>query len=111
MDVAVRPEANGHRRQREVVRVAGWHFVPVERRRDARVGRRANGVGAGNRAVFRVLVVIEKDALPLLLPPFAGRHVRHAPFDFAREGQRRTTHIGEGPLRLDPHVDVQAARA
>ena len=65
------------------------HLVPGERRRDAGVGHRPHAVGAGDGAVARVLVVVEEDAVALLLPPRGGRDVRHAPLDLAREREGR----------------------
>ena len=55
---------------------------------------RASGVGRteyadADRAVLGVLVVVEEDAVPLLLPPLAGRERGRAPLDLARERERR----------------------
>ena len=44
-------------------------LVPPERRRHARVGQRAHRVRRARRAVLGVLVVVEEDAVALLLPP------------------------------------------
>ena len=44
-------------------------LVPVERAGHARVGHGAHRVGGGDRAVARVLVVVDEDADALLLPP------------------------------------------
>ena len=49
---------------------------PIERRRDARVGQRAHRVGRAGRAVLGVLVVVEEDAVALLLPPLRRRDRR-----------------------------------
>ena len=87
------------------------HLVPGERRRHARVGQRAHRVRRAGGAVLRVLVVVEEHAVALLLPPLRGGERRRAPLDLARERQRRAAHLGEGPARLDAHVDVHAARA
>ena len=82
-----------------------------ERRRDARVGERADRVRRAGRAVLGVLVVVEEDAVPLLLPPLRRRERRRAPLDLARERERGAAHLGERPARLDAHVDVHPARA
>ena len=87
------------------------NLVPLERRRYARVGERPHRVGRAGRAVLGVLVVVEEDAVPLLLPPFRRRQRRRASLDLARERQRGAAHLGERPARLDAHVDVHAARA
>ena len=83
----------------------------VSGRRDARVGRGPHRVGGGDGAVLGVLVVVEEDAVPLLLPPLAGGELGRAPLHLARQRQRRPPHLGEAPARRDPHVDVDAARA
>ena len=96
---------------REVRRVAARHFVPRERRRHARVGERADRVRRAGRAVLGVLVVVEEDAVALLLPPLRRGDRRRAPLDLARERERRAAHLGERPARLDADVHVHAARA
>ena len=50
--------------------------LPVERRRHPRVGLRPHRVGGGDGAVLRVLVVVDEDAVALLLPPLAGGDAR-----------------------------------
>ena len=77
---------------------------------------RASGVGRteyarGDRAVLRVLVVVEEHAVALFLPPLARRERRRAPLDLARQRQRGAAHLVERPAPLDAHVDVHAARA
>ena len=49
--------------------------------------------------------------MALLLPPLRRRERRHAALDLARQRERRASHLREAPARLDPHVDVHAARA
>ena len=83
----------------------------AERRRDARVGGGPHRIRAGDRAVFRVLVVVEKDAVPLFLPPFARRQAGRAPLDLSRHRQRGPAHLVERPPPFDAHVDVHAAGA
>ena len=96
---------------REVRGLAVLDLVPVKRRRHARVGRGPHRVRGGDGAVLGVLVVVEEDAVALLLPPFAGGERGRAPLDLARQRQRRAPHLVERPARLDPHVYVHAARA
>ena len=90
MAIADLGESRGHGAEREVGRIAGGDLVPVERRRDPRVRFRPHRIGAGNRAVLRVLVVVEEDAVTLFLPPLAGGQRRRSPFDFACQRQRRS---------------------
>src|SRR5664280_120255 len=90
-------------------RVHGGHLVPGQRRRDARVGPGPDGVRAGDGAVLRVLVVVDEDAVALLLPPAARGELRNPALDVASECQRGATDLGEGPATLDPDVDVDAA--
>ena len=82
----------------ETVKSAGIavrHFVPVERRRYTRIRQRTHRVGRAGRAILRVLVVVEKHAVPLFLPPLRTGQRWRAPLDFARQRQRRATHLGE----------------
>src|SRR5262249_41415997 len=72
MAVADAGEACRHGAEREVLRRAREQLVPRDRRRHARVGLRAHRVRPGHGAVLGVLVVVEEDAVPLLLPPLAG---------------------------------------
>ena len=65
-----------------------------ERRRHARVGQRADRVGRAGRAILGVLVVVEEDAVPLLLPPLGSRERRRAALDLARERERGAAHLG-----------------
>ena len=85
--------------------------VPAERHRDAGVGRRPDGVDRRDRPVLGVLVVVEEDAVALLLPPLRRRDRRGPPLDVAGDGQGGAAHLGVGPAPLDPDVDVDAARA
>ena len=73
--VAALGEPRRRGRERERGRIAVRDLVPGERHRDARVGRRPHRLRRGDRAVLRVLVVVEEDAVALLLPPLAGREV------------------------------------
>ena len=51
-------------------------LVPVERAADAGVGDGPHRVARGDRAVAGVLVVVDEDAVALLLPPLAGGALR-----------------------------------
>ena len=105
-------EARRHRRDREVLRRRPRELVPRERRRHRRTGLRPDAVGRGDRAVARVLVVVDEDALAaLLLPPLGGHLARQAALELAAEGDRGVADVGERPARLDPDVDVDAAAA
>ena len=103
---------------------AGTVASVKSRRVDARAPRpsragtetRASGIGRteyarGDGAVARVLVVVDEDAVALFLPPRRRGERRDAALDFAPERERAAPHVGELPLRLDAHVDVDAARA
>src|SRR2546426_749525 len=76
-------------------------FVPCQRRRDPGIGGGANRVGGRDRAVLRILVVVEEDAVPLFLPPATCGDVGGAPLDFASQGNRGSTDFGKRPAWLD----------
>src|SRR5688572_3393816 len=111
MTIAHLSEPARHRRQREVLGIALRDLAPIERRRYPRVRLRPHRVRGGNSAIFRVLVVVEEDAVALLLPPLARCERRRTPLDLARERQRRAADLGERPAALDADVDVHPARA
>src|ERR1700744_3909530 len=50
--------------------IAVGNLMPLKRRRDASVGKRTHRIGGGRRAVLRILVVVQEDAVPFFLPPF-----------------------------------------
>src|SRR3954468_5994614 len=108
--IADRREPLWHRGHRERGRIAPRDLVPGDRRRDTRVGRRADGIRRRDRPVLRVLVVVEEDAVALLLPPLAGRDGGLATLDLARNGDRRAPHLTERPPGLEARVDVEPAR-
>src|SRR5450759_180687 len=62
---------------------------------------RPDGVGAGDCAVLRVLVVVDEDAVAFLLPPAARGELRRAALDVAGEGQRGAANLRERPAVLD----------
>ena len=109
--VAFRREPCRHRQHREVPRLRRRNLLPAQRRRHPRIGQRTHAVGRGGRAVLGILVVVEKDAVPLLFPPLGGGQLRGAALHGPRQRQCRATNLREAPARLDPHVDVHAARA
>ncbi len=75
-------------------------------------GLRPDAVGRGDRAIARVLVVVDEDPLAALLLPPLGRHlVGEAPLELTPERDRRVADVGERPARLDPDVDVDASAA
>ena len=74
--VADRRVPRRDRVDRERLGLDGRHLVPGQRRGDARVGQRPDGVGLRHRPVLGVLVVVEEDAVALLLPPLRGGEVR-----------------------------------
>ncbi len=96
-----------------IVNAAGSHarhLVPGQRRRHARVRQRPDRVGGRDGAVLGVLVVVDEDPVPLLLPPLRRGQVGSAPLDLPRHRHRRPAHVGERPAGRDPRVDVHAAR-
>ena len=62
-------EALRNREDSEVGWVAVGDLMPVERRGHAGVGKRAHGIRRARRPILRVLVVVEENAVTLLLPP------------------------------------------
>ncbi len=109
--IAAFGEDRGHGRQRERLGLDRRDLVPKQRHRDARVGERPNRVGRRDGPVLGVLVVIEEDAVALLLPPFRRRDRRCPPLHVARQRQRGAAHLRVRPARLDPDVDVDPAGA
>ena len=112
LDVAKAGEALLHRDEREVLGLDVGELVPGHRRRDRRVRARAHRVRRGDRAVARVLVVVDEDLLAaLLLPPGSRHELGSTPLDLPCEGERAAAHDRELPVRLDPHRDVDPAVA
>ena len=85
--------------QGEVAELGVGHLVPGQRRGDRGVGHRPHRVGGRHGAVLGVLVVVDEDAVALLLPPLAGGDVGRAPLDLAGHGQGGAAHLGEAPAR------------
>ena len=90
--IANRFKPPGHRCHREVSRVARVDLSPGERSGHTRVRFRAHGICGGDRAILRVLVVVDEDAVPLFFPPLAGRQRGRTTFDLARQRERRAAH-------------------
>ena len=93
-----------------VRRIAGGHFRPGQRRGYPGVRDRADGIGGSDRAVLGVLVVVHEDAVPLFLPPLGRGQLGCPPLDLPRHRDGGAAHLAELPARLDPGVDVDAAR-
>src|SRR5882672_5139119 len=104
-------ETRRYRPEGEVARIAGLEFVPLQRHRHGRIGRRSYRIGAGNRAVACVLVVVDENTVALLLPPLRGRELRYPLLHLACERERAATHLVVSPARLDANVDVHPALA
>ena len=96
-------ESLWHCRQREVARIARVDLLPEKRRRHAGIGLRPHGLRAGTGAVCRVLVGVEKHAVPFLLPPFARGQRRRAALDLACQREGGATHLIERPRLFDTH--------
>src|SRR5690349_13065048 len=103
-------EALRNREYSEVCGVAVRHFVPEERRGHPSIRERSNGIGGTRGSIFGVLVVIEKYAMTLLLPPLRCRQLRHATLDLTRQRDGRTANFNEGPSLVNPRIDMHAAR-
>ena len=88
--IADRGEARRHGAQRVLLRPALEELVPGHRRRNPPIGLGSHRVGAGDGSVLGVLVVVEENAVPLLLPPLARGELEER---FARpRGRRRGPH-------------------
>ena len=56
-----------------------------------------------------VLVVVDEDSNPLLLPPFGGDQTLHPPLQLPGKGEDGPPGLKEVPDRLDPHIHVYSA--
>jgi hypothetical protein len=83
MGIADFGEAPRHGEHGKVGRVAVGHLIPGKRRRDARIGQGADGVGRAGRPILGILVVVEEDAVALFLPPLRCRQRREPALDGA----------------------------
>ena len=109
MTIANLTKATRHRLQVEILRLALSNFAPGQGRGYARIRLWPHRVSARDCPILRVLVVIEEDAMPLFLPPFARRQRWRTPLDFSSEGQRRTADLAKRPSAIDANVDMNAA--
>src|ERR1700689_709134 len=96
-------EAFGNCENGEVGWIAIGNFMPVQRRRDTRVGKRAYGIGRACRTILRVLVVVEEDAVAFFLPPLRTRQIRRAALYRSRQSHCRPPNLSECPAWLDAH--------
>src|SRR5581483_8596295 len=97
MHIAELLEARRYRSQREIRRIAVLDLIPGERRRDAGIRRWPHRIRSGHGAIFGVLVVIDENALALLLPPFAAGEPRGAILHLASQSERTAAHFVEAP--------------
>ena len=112
LDVAALREPRRHRLEREVLGLDVRQLVPGDGRGDRRVRPASHRVRGGDRAVARILVVVDEDLLAaLFLPPGGGHKLGQPPLDLTRERERAAAHHREFPARLDPAGDVDAAIA
>ena len=110
MWVAQLRETPRNRQHGKIGRITFGNFVPVKRCGYARIRQRAHGIRGARRTVFRVLVVIEKHAVPLLLPPLRGGEGRYPPLDRTRKRERGAPHFDERPARFNPRIHVHSTR-
>ena len=103
-------QALWHGSEREIARIARLDVFPLQWSRDARVRSGPHRVGAGDRPILRVLVVVQKHTVPFFFPPFARRQIGRASLDFACQRQRGTPYFSERPAALDAHVHVHTSR-
>src|SRR5439155_11035181 len=103
-------EARRHRRDGEVLGRDLGDLVPRYRCRDRGTLLRSDAVRGGDRAIARVLVVVDEDALAaLLLPPLRGDLAGQTPFELAPERDRGVANICKRPPALDPDVYVDTS--
>ena len=87
-------------------------LVPGERRGHARVRRRPHRIGRGDGAVLGVLVVVDEDAVALLLPPLAASRVVGARRSTSRASASAARRTSSKLQRVSMRTyDVHAARA
>src|SRR5439155_383010 len=89
VQIAELRKARRHRREVEVLRLDGGELVPRHRRRHGCVGPTAHRIRREDRAVARILVVVDEHALAaLLLPPGGRDEPLRAALDLSRTGER-----------------------
>src|SRR2546425_13365895 len=111
MDITQSGEPLRRGLQRERCMVASGDLVPGQGHGYPRIRHRAHRPGRGYGAVLGVLVVVDEHAVALFLPPGAGGDIRGPALDFTGEGQGRPPYLVEAPASLNPHIDMNAARA
>ena len=82
-----------------------------QRRRNPRIRQRPHRVSRASRPILRILVVVQKHAVPLLLPPLRSLPAQAPaapPRATSASAARRTSR--EAPSRLDPHIHMHPAR-
>ena len=93
----------GHRRDRELLGLDVGDLLPAQRHRHPRVGQRPDRVGRRDRPVLGVLVVVEEDAVALLLPPLRAWQIAGARRSTSRaraSAARRTSgYVQRGSIR------------
>src|SRR5213595_1849718 len=104
-------ETQRHRLQREIARIAGLELIPLDRRGYGRLGCRSHRICAGDRPIASILVVVDENAVALLLPPLGRRELRRPALHFACQRERTAAHLVVSPKRLDANVDVNPALA
>ena len=108
-----RAKRSGHGGDGALPRLDVVDLIPGDRGGHGRLRHAAHRVGAGDRVVPGVLVVVDEQhgGVPVLAPPGGGHLAGRAALDLPGERERGPPHLGEAPPRLDPHVDVQAVAA
>ena len=102
-------EALRYREDRKVGWVTVRDLVPVKRRRDTGVGKRAYRISRARGPVLSILVVIEKHAMTLFFPPFRASQRGRTALHCARKRDRRAAYFSERPARFDTYIYVHAA--
>src|SRR5215475_7889874 len=109
MRVAKLLKALRHGEESKVGGLAIGNLMPVKRHGNAGVGKGPYRISRACGSVLRILVVVKKNSVPLLLPPFRTGEGGDAPLDRPRERNRGSAHLGKGPARLNAHVHMHAA--
>src|ERR1700722_15171222 len=111
MGITTLGKASRNREHREVGGFAIGNLIPAEGSRAASVGQWGHGIGRAGGPVLWVLVVVEKDSVALLFPPFRARQSRYSAFDSTRQRERCAPYLGECPMWLNSDIHVHSARA
>src|SRR5436309_5709324 len=108
--VAQLRETLRNRQHGKTGRITFRNFVPAKPSGYARIRQRAHGIRRARRTVLRILVVVERHAVPLLLPPLRSGQGRYAPLDGTRKRERGTPHFDERPAWFNPRIHVHTTR-